>query len=296
VIPDPPPSPLSPYLAGRRLTGLPPLGRPSPRRGTHRDPGPPPPGSDRRHRGPSRPPPPGGVCGATGRCPCLRLLALGGPGGGVPGGLPEPLVGGGGMAPGPGAGGRRGTHPAGTPRAGAGAPQPWEAPGLEGEEVSVAFRALEDDPEGPVLRRDVAVVDDRGRFTLPPFPRTLPVGGPGRRGGRWKWGRWRWRPSWMPSSDPPGTRTELRSRRGTAVEGPGRAPDVPSGATPSPGSSWWGSSAGSGSCGGGRDFVKPAGLPGRPSGTPSRTAPNHPRVPPGSRTPARVDGGLPPPG
>ena len=45
--------------------------------------------------------------------------------------------------------------------------QPWEAPGHEGEGVEVVFRAFDGDPDGPIVRRDSARVDDRGRFTLP---------------------------------------------------------------------------------------------------------------------------------
>ncbi len=105
-----------------------------------------------------------------------------------------------------------------------GRPQPWEAPGLEGEEVSVAFRSLEDDPDGPELRRDVAQVDAGGRFTLPPLPP----------------GRYRWEARGGEEAvergeveveafldallRPPGDPEALRSRMGTAVEGPGRTP------------------------------------------------------------------------
>jgi len=48
--------------------------------------------------------------------------------------------------------------------------QPWEAPGHEGGEVEVLFRPFDGDPDGPILRRDSARVDDRGRFTLPVLP------------------------------------------------------------------------------------------------------------------------------
>lgn len=48
--------------------------------------------------------------------------------------------------------------------------QPWEAPGYEGQEVEVVFRSIDGDPDGPILRRDSARVDDQGRFTLSDLP------------------------------------------------------------------------------------------------------------------------------
>jgi hypothetical protein len=225
VIPDPPPSPLSPYLAGRRLTGLPPLRGVLP-------PAEVPTGIPVLHLR--------GATGGTEALPGLllreesagrRAVALASDfwrwgvregesrevyrnlWSGVAGWLLalERVAGEGRIRP-------------ERPVLERGRAQPWEAPGLEGEEVSVAFRALEDDPEGPVLRRDVAVVDDGGRFTLPPLSP----------------GRYRWEARAGEEAvevgeveveafldallRPPGDPEELRSRMGTAVEGPGRAP------------------------------------------------------------------------
>lgn len=51
-----------------------------------------------------------------------------------------------------------------------GVPMPWEAPGFVGAEVRVELREADGDPDAAPLRTHTARVDDGGRFALPSLP------------------------------------------------------------------------------------------------------------------------------
>lgn len=96
--------------------------------------------------------------------------------------------------------------------------QPWEGSGYEGQAVEVVFRSFDGDPDGPILRRDSARVDELGRFTLPDLPP-----------GRYRW-RARGEDGLATAGEveveafldallrPPGDPDRLHARAGTGVE------------------------------------------------------------------------------